>query len=65
MLGRAGGILSEDLDQLFLPCFTQASQTSSGVLDSQHVVFAPQLHLGQELAVSFDNVREHPKEKPW
>jgi len=30
-----------------------------GTLDSQPVVFAHQLRLGQQLAVSFDNIREH------
>ena len=30
-----------------------------GLLDSQPVVFAGQLTLGQHLAVSYDNVREH------
>lgn len=30
-----------------------------GILDSQPVVFAHQLRLGQQLAVSFDNIRDH------
>ena len=32
-----------------------------GWLDSQPVVFTGDLKLGQHLAVSFDNVREHKK----
>jgi hypothetical protein len=35
----------------------------NGVLESQPVVFAPQLSLGQELAVSFDNICEHLPQK--
>jgi hypothetical protein len=32
-----------------------------GVLDSVPVVHGDRLHLGQELAVSFENVRDHKK----
>lgn len=32
-----------------------------GRLDSQPVVFAGELKLGQEIAVSFDRVRDHKK----
>ncbi|MFB3921421.1 MAG: DUF2314 domain-containing protein [Terriglobia bacterium] len=32
-----------------------------GRLDSQPVVFADELELGQEIAVSFDRVRDHKK----
>jgi uncharacterized protein YegJ (DUF2314 family) len=41
------------------------TRTAFGVLDSQPIVFR-QLRLGQELAVSFDNIREcHSNEKSW
>ena len=32
-----------------------------GTLDSVSVVHADRLHLGEKLAVSFDNIREHKK----
>ena len=32
-----------------------------GWLDSQPVVFAAELKLGQHMAVSYDNIREHRK----
>ena len=32
-----------------------------GWLDSQPIVFASELKLGQHMAVSYDNVREHRK----
>lgn len=34
-----------------------------GRLDNQPVVFAGKLELGQHLAVSYDNIREHRREK--
>ena len=32
-----------------------------GCLDSQPIVFAAELKLGQQLAVSYDNIRDHKK----
>ncbi len=32
-----------------------------GWLDSQPIVFTPDMKLGQHLAVSYDNIREHRK----
>ena len=32
-----------------------------GWLDSQPIVFTPDMKLGQHLAVSYDNIREHKK----
>jgi len=41
----------------------ESRRVAFGVLDSQPVVFAHQLRLGQQLAVSFDNIRDHrPKD---
>jgi uncharacterized protein YegJ (DUF2314 family) len=38
-----------------------ANRTVFGMLDNQPLVFADELKLGQELAVSFDNIRDHRK----
>ena len=38
-----------------------ANRLVFGKLDSQPVVFPGELKLGQELAVSFDNIRDHKK----
>ena len=37
----------------------ESSRVVFGILDSQPVVFAHQMRLGQQLAVSFDNIRDH------
>jgi len=38
-----------------------ASRVVFGRLDSQPVVFEKTMRLGQELAISFDNIRDHHK----
>ena len=38
-----------------------ANRLVFGKLDSQPVVFPGELKLGQELAVSFDNIRDHKR----
>ena len=38
-----------------------ADQLIFGWLDSEPVVVAEDLHLGQQLAVSYNNIREHKK----
>jgi len=39
----------------------EANRLVFGKLDSQPVVFPGGLRLGQELAVSFDNIRDHKR----
>lgn len=37
-----------------------------GILDSRPALFAQQLQLGQEIAVSYDNIRAHHRQiDPW
>jgi uncharacterized protein YegJ (DUF2314 family) len=38
-----------------------ASRVVFGRLDSQPVIFENTMRLGQELAISFDNIRDHRK----
>jgi hypothetical protein len=39
----------------------EAKKVAFGRLDSQPVVFTSELKLGQQIAVSYDNIREHKK----
>jgi len=39
----------------------EPSRVVFGVLDSQPIVFMKDFKLGQQIAVSFDNVRDHKK----
>lgn len=46
---------------LRVDCCDEPNRVVFGWLDSQPVVFAGEVRLGQHLAISYDNIREHKK----